>query len=73
MSNTEEIGKYFGTPDRFRRAKFRSSSADQHLIRRRSPSPSVKRTALAMTNPESPMLLTRGRSRPNQKVEEPQK
>jgi len=55
VSLAEKTQKYYGTPDRFRRAKFRSSSADTHL-RKRSPSP-------GLTNPETPRLLTRGRSR----------
>jgi len=67
VSLAEETKKYYGTPDRFRRAKFRSSSAGAHP-RQRSPSPGPsKKTVfdqLKMTNPESPRLLTRGRARP---------
>jgi len=58
VSLAEETQKYYGTPDRFRRAKFRSSSVDTHL-RKRSPSPSLH----GLTNPVTPKLATRGRAR----------
>ncbi len=69
VSMAEETKKYFGTPERFRRApRSRASSADRHLTgaihRRRSPSPSVRRIMMP-TMPQSPKLLTRGRTRCN--------
>ena len=66
----EENKKFFGTPDRFRK-KPRSSSLDAFRGRKRSPSPSavVRRAAVYATVPQSPMLLTRGRSRCHQETE----
>merc|ERR1711971_447187 len=60
VSLAEETRKYYGTPDRFRRAKFRSSSVGAHP-RRRSPSPAGSLAGL--TNPVTPKLATRGRAR----------
>jgi len=60
VSMAEETKKYYGTPDRFRRAKFRSSSVGAHP-RRRSPSPAGSLAGL--TNPVTPKLATRGRAR----------
>ena len=53
---------------RFRRAKFRSSSAGAHP-RQRSPSPGQSSVS-KLTNPETPRLLTRGRVRPTNNEEE---
>lgn len=68
VSLAEETRKYYGTPDRFRRAKFRSSSAGAHP-RQRSPSPGQSAVS-KLTNPETPRLLTRGRVRPTNNEEE---
>lgn len=68
VSLAEETKKYYGTPDRFRRAKFRSSSAGAHP-RQRSPSPGQGLVS-KLTNPETPRLLTRGRVRPTNNEEE---
>jgi len=69
VSLAEENKKFFNTPERFRRArKPRSSSADAHLrgaIRGRSPSPSVRRIIMPVTEAQSPKLLTRSRTRCN--------
>ena len=74
VSLAEENKKFFNTPERFRRArKPRSSSADAHLrgnIRGRSPSPSVRRIIMPVTEAQSPKLLTRSRTRPVQSTEE---
>ena len=59
---------YFYPKIRFRRAKFRSSSAGAHP-RQRSPSPGQS-TVSKLTNPETPRLLTRGRVRPTNNEEE---
>ena len=53
---------------RFRRAKFRSSSAGAHP-RQRSPSPGQSAVS-KLTNPETPRLLTRGRVRPTNNEDE---
>lgn len=74
VSLAEENKKFFNTPERFRRArKPRSSSADAHLrggVRGRSPSPSVRRIIMPVTEAQSPKLLTRSRARPVQSTEE---
>ena len=64
VSIAEETRKYFGTPERFRRTKPRSSSVGAHP-RGRSPSPGVAKRTVFATDPQSPRLLTRGRSRCN--------
>ena len=68
----EENKKFFGTPDRFRK-KARAPSANSALYgRKRSPSPAFKKTIFA-TMPQSPNLLTRGRTRTRCNHEEPEK
>lgn len=65
ISLAEESKKFFATPERFRSrstVKARSSSVDALFKRKRSPSPAVKRAIFA-TEPQSPRLLTRERSR----------
>jgi len=72
VSMAEENKKFFGTPDRFRK-KARAPSANSALYgRKRSPSPAFKKTIFA-TMPQSPNLLTRGRTRTRCNHEEPEK
>jgi hypothetical protein len=73
VSLAEESRKFFGTPERYHTRstiKPRSSSAHTLFKRKRSPSPAAR--AVFATNPQSPKLLTRGRSRSRIPEVEPQ-